>query len=205
MAFSQAISEYVWKEETSLGERFEYGSRPIKRNDAKDWDAIKKLAQEGNIEQIPGDIYIRYYSNLKRIGADYLRPVAQDRRVYLLWGATSTGKSHRAWNTLPFAYSKDPRTKWWVGYRGEPDVIIDEFRGGIDIGHILRWFDRYPVQVETKGGATALQAARYIITSNIPFMDWYPLLDRDTLAALERRLNIIHVTSKEQEINLFLS
>jgi len=34
------------------------------------------------------------------------------------------------------------------GYRGQEHVVFDEFRGGIDISHVLRWFDRYPVIVE---------------------------------------------------------
>jgi len=57
---------------------------------------------------------------------------------------------------------------------------------------MLRWLDRYPVSVETKGGAMPLAARTIWITSNLDPRMWYPELDADTLAALLRRLNIIH-------------
>ena len=55
---------------------------------------------------------------------------------------------------------KDPRTKFWDGYRNHEHVVIDEFRGGIDIG-------RYPVIVEIKGSSTVLKATKIWITSNL--------------------------------------
>lgn len=90
------------------------------------------------------------------------------------------------------AYAKDPRSKWWCGYQGQEHVIIDEFRGGIDISHMLRWLDRYPVCVETKGGSVPLCATKFWITSNLEPKEWYKEIDEATLLALERRLtNII--------------
>jgi hypothetical protein len=89
------------------------------------------------------------------------------------------------------AYAKDPRTKWWCGYRGQKNVVIDEFRGGIDISHMLRWLDRYPVTVETKGSARPLMVEKIWITSNLAPMAWYPDIDKETMDALIRRLNII--------------
>jgi len=71
-------------------------------------------------------------------------------------------------------------------------VVIDEFRGEIGIGHLLRWFDRYPVLVEIKGGSVVLKATRFWITSNLSPDAWYPNLDEETKSALKRRLNITH-------------
>jgi hypothetical protein len=90
------------------------------------------------------------------------------------------------------AFSKDPRTKFWCGYRGQRKVVVDEFRGGIDIAHILRWCDRYPVQVEVKGASCPLVADEIWFTSNVDPRQWYPGLDELTLEALLRRFNIVH-------------
>jgi len=115
------------------------------------------------------------------------------RTCEVFWGDTETGKSRRAWGEAGLhAYSKDPRTKWWCGYQGQEHVVIDEFRGTIDIAHLLRWLDRYPVTVETKGGAKSLVAEKIWITSNISPDQWYPDLDPETLNALKRRLKITH-------------
>jgi len=61
---------------------------------------------------------------------------------------------------------------------------------GIDICHMLRWLDRYPVRVEIKGSSRPLCARKIWITSNIHPRQWYPEIDGETLAALMRRLNI---------------
>ena len=79
-----------------------------------------------------------------------------------------TGKSRRAWSEATLsAYCKDPRTKFWCGYTTQSNVVLDEFRGGIDISHVLRWLDRYPVRVEIKGSSRPLLATTFWITSNL--------------------------------------
>lgn len=116
-----------------------------------------------------------------------------EREVFVFWGRTGTGKSQRAWNEAGVqAYSKDPRSKWFCGYRGQVHVVMDEFRGAIDISHLLRWTDRYPLSVETKGSSRPFLGSKIWITSNLDPRSWYPDLDSDTLDALLRRLNITH-------------
>lgn len=127
-------------------------------------------------------------------------PPGIEKTVNVFYGRTGTGKSRRAWDEAGVdAFAKDPRSKWWDGYQGkfflipgEESVIIDEFRGAIDVSHMLRWLDRYPVRVERKGSSVALRARTFWITSNIPPEQWYQGLDEATLDALKRRLtNII--------------
>lgn len=138
---------------------------------------------------------MRHYGSLRRIGADYVEPVAIERRVRVFWGLTGVGKSRRAWHEAGLqAYPKDPLTKFWDGYRAHERVVIDEFRGTISIGHVLRWFDRYPTIVEVKGSATVLLATDIWITSNLHPEHWYPELDRSTKDALLRRLEITEMT-----------
>lgn len=168
------------------------GKLPFRRNEATDWDKVRLAASTGDMEGIPSDIYIRYYGNLHRIRADNIQPKFREVEVIVFWGPTGTGKSHRAWTEAgELAYSKDPRTKFWCGYDSQQNVIIDEFRGAIDISHLLRWFDKYPVRVETKGSTRPLLASRFWVTSNLHPSDWFPQLDGDTLGALYRRLTII--------------
>lgn len=65
---------------------------------------------------------------------------------------------------------------------------MDEFRGGIDIAHILRWLDRYPVRVEVKGSSRPLVGSTFWITSNLAPRLWFPEADYETVEALMRRL-----------------
>jgi len=165
----------------------------MRRNVEKDWEKIKSDAIAGNFADIPGDVYVRCYGNLQRIFADNAVPQHMERSCEVFWGATGTGKSRRAWAEAgDCVYAKDPRTKWWCGYSGQGNVIIDEFRGTIDIAHMLRWLDRYPVCVEIKGASRPLCATNFWITSNVDPREWYPEVDEQTKAALLRRLNITH-------------
>jgi len=136
---------------------------------------------------------LQHYRTIKQIEKDHLRPIATEREVYVFWGAPGTGKSRRAWEEASLtAYPKDPCTKFWDGYQQHENVVIDEFRGEINISHILRWFDRYPVIVECKFGAVTFVAKRIWITSNMDPREWYPTLNEDTKNALLRRLTITH-------------
>lgn len=191
---SSAATDYVWKEDTRVADtQFELGSIPMQRGRDTDWDAVKSAASEGRLDVIPGDVYVRYYGNLKRIATDNCRPVAIEREVVVYWGPTGVGKSRRAWEEAGInAYPKDPRTKFWDGYRDHSHVVMDEFRGDIDISHLLRWFDRYPVIVEVKGSSVVFQATKIWITSNLSPSEWYPTLDEPTRAALMRRLTVVH-------------
>lgn len=95
---SEKAREYCLKEETRVpGTQFELGSRPVNRNNKTDWENVRKLAREGRLEDVPADIYVRCYNQLRRIGQDNLQPVAMERSCSVFWGKTKSGKSHRAW------------------------------------------------------------------------------------------------------------
>lgn len=192
---SDAATEYVWKELTRVeATQFELGTKPMDRSSPTDWAAVCKSAKAGQLDDasIPPDVFVRCYHSLRRIAVDYAEPVGMVRSCLVFWGPTGTGKSRRAWDEAGCgAYAKDPRTKWWCGYRNQSVAILDEFRGTIDISHLLRWLDRYPVCVETKGGSMPLLVSKFFITSNLHPRFWYPDLDPETYAALERRIEII--------------
>lgn len=193
---SEAASAYVWKEETRVdGTQFELGEQPFRRNNKSDWDKVREEAKAGRLDSIESDIYVRHYFSLKRIAKDNARaPHRPGVEVVVLWGVSGSGKSHRAFSEAgEQAYFKSSTTKWWDGYRGEENVVIDEFRGQIGVEHLLRWFDKYPCFVEEKGGQIPLFAKKFWVTSNLDPREWYKDLDEDTKAALFRRFkSVVH-------------
>lgn len=126
---------------------------------------LSGLAEYSN--EFPG-VYAWSGSTLLRNYLSLRPPIARPNiNVQWFYGPPGTGKSREAHETFPNAFIKDPRTKWWNGYLLEEEVIIDDFGpGGIDINHLLRWFDRYKCLVENKGGMIPLYATSIIVTSN---------------------------------------
>nr|WAE42179.1 MAG: replication associated protein [Cressdnaviricota sp.] len=115
-------------------------------------------------------------------------------RVY--WGPTNIGKSRRASFEAPEAFylmkSRDKNSSWWNGYEGQENVIINDFYGWLPYDELLRICDRYPHQVEYKGGSVNFCAKLIIITSNKHPSLWYNCEKlRVEYETLGRRLQVI--------------
>jgi len=123
---SDLAEKYVTKEDTRIADtQFEFGVRPAKRNEPKDWDAIWESAKSGDLISIPADIRVNSYRTLRSIATDFLHPLPLEKMVFVYWGNSGTGKSRTAWEEGGFdSYPKDPRSKFWCGYQGQQNVII---------------------------------------------------------------------------------
>lgn len=195
---SKKANDYVWKDASSLGRRFEIGQLPFKRNSKPDYQRVKDLVKVGDLDHpdIPPDMYLRMYGTFRKIAMDHMVAEGIEKEVVVYHGPTQVGKSYRAWfEAGQDAYPKTPTTKFWDGYRGQANVVIDEFYGQIDISHMLRWLDRHPCLVESKGSGTPLKAKKIWLTSNHHPKDWYPSASEFQLEALLRRLKITMMDS----------
>lgn len=196
LTLSDAANDYVHKDETSVpGTRFNFGQTPMRRNSKADWAAVRIAAIEGRLSEIEDQIFVTHYCTLKRIAADHQEPLDMERTCTIFWGPTGTGKSRKSRELakeIGTVFNKIPSTKWWCGYKGQPCVVIDEFTGEVGITHFLRWFDRYGVSVEVKGGSVPLQATHFWITSNVDPRDWWKEATEMQKEAFKRRVNIVY-------------
>ena len=159
------------------------------------WDKAKKAAMEGRIDDIDGDIFVRHYGNLKKIQKDYMtKPAdAEDVTGIWIWGAAGVGKSRKAREEYTNLYDK-MCNKWWDGYQGEENVLIDDLDKKHKVlgHHIKRWCDRYSFLGEVKGGAIQIRPKKIIITSQYPIEDIWDD-EPETVEAVKRRCQVIYL------------
>lgn len=67
---------------------------------------------------------------------------------------------------IPDPYTKNEKSKWWTGYDGHANVIIDDFRPAWwHLTYLLSLLDRYECRVELKGNVRQFRARNIIVTS----------------------------------------
>lgn len=128
-------------------------------------------------------------------------PEARDApSVVVYWGPTGTGKTRRvhyeAGGDLFVADvpARSGGTAWFDGYDGQSNVLIDDYCGEYSIHFLKRLLDRYPMNVQVKGGYRAWFPTNIYITSNTEPVHWYPdarSIDND--AILRRITRVVHM------------
>jgi len=108
------------------------------------------------------------------------------------WGPPGVGKSHLARTSYPKAFIKS-QNKWWDGYKGQKEVILDDLDTPV-LGHFIKiWADKWKSDGEVKGGTVALKHEKFVVTSNYHPSDLWK--EDDVMAeAIERRFKITHFT-----------
>ena len=150
------------------GDFEEFGTRPHGRGKRTDLDEVAGRIVSGStlqesIEDCPS-VYVKYHRGLIALGQTLQRPRTERPEVYWFWGPTGTGKTRRAFEEAPGSYWKDS-TKWWDGYQNQESVIIDDYRPSkeMSLNYLLRLFDRYPLQVESKGGYLVMNSTKFYV------------------------------------------
>lgn len=205
----QAIS-YCSKEDTRWDPDAEpsvYGSPAgLEQGKRTDLSLACDLLKEGKscrdvALELP-ESYVKYYRGFSALQTALAAPALRDIQVFCYWGPTGTGKTHKAVEAAGVsAYWKDAASIWWDGYFDQAHVIIDEvvpnrIEHGIGASLLLRWLDKYPVNVQTKGGYVALQATKIWLTSNYNPTEWLPAANSE---ALVRRMTVVEELTEPYE------
>lgn len=175
---------------------------PGQRNDL---DKMKTMIDSGADDS---DLWSEHFGSMLRYhkGMNTYRDLVnrKTKRTWMthgewLWGATGTGKSHKAFTENPNAYVLDSEDNgWWDGYEGEDVVIINEFRGEIRYKELLDLVDKWPKKVRRRNREpTQFLAKKVVITSSRHPRDIYKRQaeEGDAFEQLERRFRIIQMTS----------
>lgn len=188
--------DYCRKSDTRVAGPFEYGEwKNGGQGSRSDLNAVKELIDNGAGEQEIAESNFSTWCRNYRAFREYKRIKTEARNwetsVTVYWGEPGTGKSRKAMEENPGAYWK-PKGNWWDGYEQQEVVVIDEFYGWLPYDFILRLCDRYPLNLEVKGGTVAFVGKSVIFTSNKHPDDWYQKENLDKRAFARRVTKLIH-------------
>ncbi len=140
--------------------------------------AAKAIADGADLRTIAQDYpdsFVKFHRGFSALqSALHARPrvrepggVYEPPRVFWFHGSTGTGKSHTVYETVGDGdiYVKPPGNSWFDGYCGQSTILLDDYRSSwFPFSYLLRLLDRYPLQVEIKGGYVQFRASVIYIT-----------------------------------------
>lgn len=180
--------EYCKKEESRIAGYWERGDPPSQgqRSDIEECvqcirDNIGTKRPMAQAFRDHTNVMVKYSKGIQFVVNNMLEPRKLDSmpKVTVLYGKTGTGKTKRAMEELPEAYVWDASKGTWLdGYMGHKTMIIEEFRGQMPFGQLLRLLDRYECQWPIKGGFVEVVASEFIITSPSHPREWYQDLEQ---------------------------
>lgn len=198
--------DYCRKEESRLDGPWEYGAWEAGGQGARADVASFKAAVDSGATDLElwdtqPNMYLRYQRMLNNIRS--LKEVKRNWKteVIFLYGPPGTGKTngpHGVRRLAPDAYFHNVAMgSWFENYKGEEEVILDEFCGWVPFHVLLQMMDEGPCKLQGKclSGGVNWIAKKLYITSNQSPREWYGKKDDEDdrkrkypLAAFTRRV-----------------
>lgn len=189
----QASFKYCTKEEGRIDEPIIWGDLSITPGTRTDLKTAALMDIKDIIEFMP-EIYIKYHKGLEKLALHRAKKIIKNVEVFVFWGDPGVGKTSKVYELEPEVYCCPTGDKlWFDGYMNEEAILFDDFYGGIKYGDMLRYLDRYPLIIPTKGGHAVKNWGKVYITSNIHPNNWYPSVS-DKRALMRRITKITHCT-----------
>lgn len=100
-------------------------------------------------------MYHQYGRTLRDNEDGYLGTRKRDKKPVVRWyyGKSGSGKSHTAHEEAgPDACKWSGNDHgWWDKYKGQKHLVMDEFRGNLQLSYLLELLDKYPFSVPHRG------------------------------------------------------
>lgn len=183
-------SDYCKKD----GDFWEEGELP-RAGRRSDLEEIKEEIEDGKSELYVAEQHFSQWCIYRKSFEKYRQLLVSKPRNWDSWtnvlvGPTGLGKTRYVYQLHKdddiYVWGGD---RWFDGYCGQRIALLDDFRGELTIGFMLRLLDRYPMQVPIKGGFVNWNPRRIYITSNHMPEHWWDTVDGPSLDALNRRIN----------------
>jgi len=168
-----------------------------KQGKRSDLQAVATKVLEGSdmadIAKEFASTYIRYHNGIEAFARTVApKPPAQrEVRVYVLWGPTGTGKTHRVLTAFPDACSVSAGKNPWDEYTGQQTLLLDEWRSSEwPISQMNKILDKWKHTLQCRYRNVSAAWTRVIICSNdTPGQFYSDEPNPDMRAAFMRRID----------------
>ncbi len=195
--------DYCRKEDSRINGPWECGEFPSKQGARADLlDAVTTAQENWSIAQVALEhpvTFVKYNRGLSAyiFNARPARSIANPPSVHLYFGPTGTGKTRKAYEENPDLFRKAPDSFWFDGYHGQSTLLLDDYSGAaskMSLNYMLQLLDRYPIDVQVKGGYAKMTARHIVLTTNLHPSVWFNYAKRESqYIALQRRFTSIYV------------
>lgn len=196
------------------GDATHLGEKPKGKGSRTDLNDVANMVLSGatlhEIATVAPTEFIKFSSGISKLIQFTTKPRDFKTKVYWCYGTTGTGKSRWCMENMERenSYSKNGQTKWWDGYYGQKDVLIDDYRPNkeMNFGYMLNLMDRFPMIVEAKGQTTHFVSHRIFITAPLAPRELFMEISdgkwsNDAIDQFERRITkILHFTPMQSGI-----
>jgi len=184
----------------------EYGTKP-QQGKRTDINIVLEKIKKGNctMRDIVSSATSFQSIRMAEIQLKYFEPRRNwETEVYWYYGKSKTGKTKTAYEMCKDPYICMETNKWWEGYDGHEDVIIDDYRTDFcSFRILLLMLDRNGFRVECKGGSRQLRAKRIFITTPKSPQDTWQHCKEEELYQLTRRITEVrHFTDTPVDIDV---
>ena len=209
----QQNKEYCSKPETHIAGPWELKPENFKAEEGKQGrrsdleDVVKSCKEHKSLftiaEESP-EAFIKYPTGIKTlhqlIGRDQ-KPKSEPREieVFILWGPTSTGKTHRVRTAFPGVYNVVPGRGPWDQYEGQKEILFDEFDcSKWPIRDMNRYCDKWPCKLDCRYADNFAAWSKVFICSNDPPSSWWQEEGPKPRNAFLRRITQIQKVLKRE-------
>lgn len=193
---------YCEKEESQVAGPWRFGDLGRSQGQRNDLAALKD-AVDNDVSAVElWDQHfapmVRYHKSIDVYRNIKIAPRTEQTELIIMIGPTAVGKTTWIMDQFPGAYWISPpqsrgQSLWWDGYKQQPTVVFDEFRGWwFPFSVLLQLANKSPYTVQPKGiPGVQFTSARVIIATNYHPLTFYPNVSDQS--PLERRITEIQV------------
>lgn len=186
-----------------------YDAEKGKQGHRSDLDAVAEMCKtNASLKQIAlahASDFIRYHQGIREM-KELVGPApaaSRDVEVFVLWGSTGVGKTHRVMSQWPEAYQvivgRDP----WGRYNGQETVVFDEFDyTKWTVQSMNQYLDKWRCPLDARYHDRYAEWTRVLILANSSPLSWWPEAPLLLIQSFRRRIQgkVYHILNQEQSL-----